>query len=72
MSSSNTNVDLVDLNAQPGETAVQPRRYEDANSDYTGVVVVASAWLLFYSLSFSSVAFKQGAEVLASLFKVFS
>lgn len=51
---------------------MQPRRHEDSNSDYTGVVVVASAWLFFYGLIFSSAAFKQGAEVLASLFAALS
>jgi hypothetical protein len=69
MPSSNTN---ADLNSQFGDTTVQPRRYEDSDSDYTGVVVVASAWLLFYALSFSSVVFKQGKELLASLFQVIS
>ena len=37
------------------------------DDDYTGVVGVAGAWLLFYSLALGGYALKQGFEVLASL-----
>jgi hypothetical protein len=51
-----------------GDVAVQPRRFEPRDGDYTGVIVVASAWLLFYCVALGGYALKQGFEVLASLY----
>jgi hypothetical protein len=52
---------------QLGDTTVRRRRHEQQDYDHTGVLVVASAWLIFYGLSFSSLVFKRGTEMLASL-----
>jgi hypothetical protein len=49
---------------------MEPRRHEYSDCDFTSVTVVATAWLLFYGLSFSGYAFKQGAGLLASMFNI--
>ncbi len=56
------------LKADVGDIAVQQRRFEQQEYDAKGVVVVASAWLLFYGLAFAAFAFKQGVEVFAYLY----
>lgn len=56
------------IQSDVGDASVQRRRFEPKDGDYTGVIVVASAWLLFYSLALGGYALKQGFEVLASLY----
>ena len=64
MQSSNIN---VGGKPEHGEPAVERRRHKQQDYDHTGVVVMASAWLLLYGLMFSGLTFKHGAEALASI-----
>jgi hypothetical protein len=51
-----------------GGIAVQRPRFETQNYDHKGIIVVASAWLLFYGLMFSGLTFRQAANVLAAFY----
>jgi hypothetical protein len=57
---------------QPQNAIARSRHYDEQDYDNYGVLVVASAWLLFYCLSLSTFVFKQGADVLASFLQSLS
>ena len=50
-----------------GDVAVPLNCFEEHHYDHSGVVVIASAWLVLYGLVFSG-AFAQAAETFASLY----
>ena len=45
----------------------QRRRIEAWEDDYRGVLIVASAWLLFYVVALTGSVLYQGAAIVASL-----
>ena len=55
------------LNLEIGDVALPLNCFEEHHYDHTGVVVIASAWLVLYGLVFSG-AFTQAAETFASLY----
>ena len=57
---------------KPQRAIARSRHYDEQDYDNYGVLVVASAWLLFYCLSLSTFVFKQGADVLASFLQSLS
>ena len=58
----------ANINADVSDITVQRRRFEQRNDDYKDVLVVASAWLLFYGVALAGFALTQGSEMLASLY----
>ncbi len=50
-----------------GDAAMPLTGLEDRGSDYTGVLVIASTWLILYGLVVPSFAFTQATELLASV-----
>jgi len=66
--SEDTIIQSPNVNRGVGDIAVQGRRFEPRDNDYTGVIGVASVWVLFYSLALGGYALKQSFEVLASLY----
>ena len=56
------------MNPDVGNIAMRRRRFETQNIDDKGVIVVASAWLVFYGLIFSGLAVKEAVAVMAFLY----
>lgn len=56
------------INPEIGDVAMPLNCFEKHDYDHTGVVVIASAWLVLYGLVFSGFAFTPTAEILASLY----
>ena len=50
-----------------GDAAMPLSCFENRDSDYTGVLVIASTWLILYGLIVASFAFTQATELLASV-----
>ena len=51
-----------------GDVAMPLSCFEKHHYDHTGVVVIASAWLILYGLVFSGFAFTPVVEAFASLY----
>lgn len=51
-----------------GDVTMPLSCFEQHQYDHTGVVVIASAWLVLYGLVFSASAFTPALEVFASLY----
>jgi hypothetical protein len=49
-----------------GDVAMPLNCFEQRGSDYAGVAVIASTWLVFYGLIVLSFAFTQATELFAS------
>jgi len=56
------------VNPDIGDVAMPLSCFENRSSDYTGVLVIASAWLVLYGLVFSGFAFTPAVEAFASLY----
>jgi hypothetical protein len=50
-----------------GDAAMPLSCLENRDSDYTGVLMIASTWLILYGLIVASFAFTQATELLASV-----
>jgi hypothetical protein len=55
-------------NPQIGDVALPLNCFDGRHHDHSGVIVIASAWLVLYGLVFSASAFKPAAQMLASLY----
>ena len=49
-----------------GDAAIPLSCFEQRGGDYTGVVVIASTWLVFYGLIVAGFALTQATELFAS------
>jgi hypothetical protein len=54
------------VNPDIGDVAMPLSCFENRSSDYTGVLVIASAWLVLYGLIVVSFAFTHVTELFAS------
>jgi hypothetical protein len=56
------------VNPEIGDVTMPLNCFEKHDYDHSGVVAIASAWLVLYGLAFSGFAFTPTVEVFASLY----
>jgi hypothetical protein len=56
------------INPEIGDVTMPLNCFDKHHHDHSGVVVIASAWLVLYGIVFSASAFTPAAEMLASLY----
>ena len=59
---------MKSVNPEIGDVTMPLNCFEKHDYDHTGVIVIASAWLVLYGLVFSGFAFTPTVEVMASLY----
>ena len=59
---------MKSVNPEIGDVTMPLNCFEKHDYDHTGVIVIASTWLVLYGLVFSGFAFTPTVEIMASLY----